>query len=288
MDYRELLAAHDAGGAGMTLAVTRVPLEQAYRFGMVTLDAFGRVAGLIEKPERAPGPLASMGIYVFEAALLRQHLGPDRVNLVTDVVVPLLAAGAAATLHEFKGYWEDVGTIGPYYRANLDLVADHPRLVLDDRRWPILTRDEARPPVRISEGAQIEQSLISNGCRVAGTVRRSVLSPGVEVEAGAVVEDTVVFQDAVIERGAEVRDAIVDKVARIGAGARVGGPSADGAGPDWLEGLVLVGKDARVPSGAHIEPGVVVGVGAEAGDFGEGVLHSGARLPDRTWYGERT
>ena len=286
MDYRALLEYHAAAGADVTLAVTRVPLDQSKRFGMVTADETGRIRHLVEKPAHTETDLASMGIYAFDLDVLRRALTGGPVDLVTEVIMPMIAAGGRAAAFEFEGYWENVGTIGSYYRASLDLVSEHPRLALDDRRWPILTRDEERPPVRVSEEASIEASLISNGCRIAGTVARSVLSPGVVVEAGARVEDAVIFQDVVIERGAEVRRAIVDKFGRIGAGARIGGEPC-GAGPDWLEDLALIGKDARIPAGARIEPGVVVGVGAVSEDFAAGPMRTGAELPNRTWYGER-
>ena len=286
MDYRGLLAAHETTGAGVTLGVTRVPAEQAHRFGMVTLGAGGSVTRLVEKPVRTESPFASMGIYVFETPLLREHLRSDRVDLVGDVIEPLVRSGSRVATFEFEGYWDDVGTIGSYYRASLDLLADEPRLSLDDRRWPILTRNEERPPALVCDGARIEQSLVSNGCRVAGTVRRSVLSPGVVVESGAEVEDSVLFQDARIASGARVRRAIIDKFARIGASAAIGGAAESPAHPAWLEGLVLIGKDARIPERARIEPGVVVGVGAGAEDFAGGVLRSGTQLPNRTWYGE--
>jgi glucose-1-phosphate adenylyltransferase len=286
MDYRALLAAHDESGAGVTLGVTRVPAEQSHRFGMVTLGAGGSVTRLVEKPARSESPFASMGIYVFETSLLREHLRRDRVDLVGDVIEPLVRSGARVATFEFEGYWDDVGTVGSYYRASLDLLADEPRLSLDDRRWPILTRNEERPPVLVCDGARIEQSLVANGCRVAGTVLRSVLSPGVVVESGAHVEDSVLFQDARVAQGAQVHRAIVDKFATIGASAAIGGTHEAPAGPEWLEGLVLIGKAARIPERARVEPGVVVGVGAGPEDFSEAVLHSGTRLPNRTWYGE--
>ena len=284
MDYRALLEFHAASDATVTMGVTRVPAEETHRFGMVTVDGEGRVAGLIEKPDRAETPFASMGIYAFETTALGAALREGAVDLVADVLAPLARAPRGVRAFEFEGYWEDVGTIGSYYRASLDLVAARPRLALDDRSWPILTRDEERPPVRVGDGARIESSLISNGCRIAGTVVRSVLSPGAVVGADARIEDAVIFQDVVIERGAEVRRTIVDKFARIGEGATVGGPGT--AGPRWLEGLVLVGKDGRVPADARIEPGVVVGVGARPEDFAPGLLRSGAQLANHTWYGE--
>src|SRR5205814_1543528 len=137
-------------------------------------------------------------IYLFETALLTSVLQERPVDLVRDVLQMLIDAGEPIHAHEFTGYWEDVGAVGPYYRANHELLQHQPRLVLHDPRWAVLTRDEERPPVVVHGGASIEQSLIANGCRVAGTVRRSVLFPGVTVEAGAEVVDSLVMQDTVL------------------------------------------------------------------------------------------
>jgi glucose-1-phosphate adenylyltransferase len=286
MDYRALLAAHERRGAAATLAVTRVPAEEAYRFGMVTMDD-DRVVRLEEKPRSADTPWASMGVYVFETSAFAEHLARRPTNLVLDVVRPMLDAGERIFAHRFDGYWEDVGTIGTYYRANRELVAPTPRLALHDPLWPLLTRDEERPPVRIGEGARIEDSLIANGCRVSGTVRRSILFPGATVHEDAVVEDAIVMQDVIVEPGARVDRAILDKCARVGANAVVGIGDAPGDPTlAWLEGLALVGKDATIPPGAQIGRAAVVGIGSTAGDFAGGPLPAGASTASRPWYGE--
>jgi len=285
MDYRALLDTHVRHGAAATLAVARVPPEQSRRFGVVSVDREGRVTALEEKPERAATPFANMGVYVFERDPLGERLRAGAVDVVLDLLRPMLAAGARVWAHPFEGYWEDVGTVSSYYRASLEAVGRTPRLVLHDPEWPLLTRDEERPPVRVDHAALIEDALVANGCRVAGTVRRSVLFPGVEVMAGAVVEDSVVMQDTRIERGARVDRAILDKCVRVGERAEVGSGDPP-AGPEhaWLAGLALVGKDAHVPPGARVGRGAVVGIGAIAADFGSGAIDAGATVASRTWY----
>jgi glucose-1-phosphate adenylyltransferase len=253
---------------------------------MVTFGPDGRVRSLVEKPESAATPFASIGIYLFETEVLGEWLRGHPVNLVLDVLRPMLEAGVRMIAHEFDGYWEDVGTVGSYYRANLELVSPAPRFVLADQRWPILTRDEERPPVLLREGARVEDSLIANGCRVAGTVRRSVLFPGVMVERGAEIVESVVMSDVVIESGASVDRAILDKYARVGEGARVGhGETPAGCENEWLEGLTLVGKDAVIPPGARAGRSVVIGVGGGAPDFEAGEIAPGTVVPNRAWYG---
>ncbi len=287
MNYRALLQTHRDRRAALTMAVTRVPASQAHRFGMVTLDRDGRLLTLIEKPEHATTPYASMGIYVFEYEVLGELLRPRPVDLVHDVLRPLLQSGARVYAHEFSGYWEDVGAVSSYYHANLELLAPEPRLVLHDTRWPILTRDEERAPVRVFEGASIEDSLVANGCRVHGTVRHSVLFPGVTVEAGAVITDSVVMADVTVGARAQVDRAILDKYARIGEGARIGvGNAPDDHSCAWLDGLTLVGKDAHVPGGSAVGKCAVIGIGARQEDFGSSTVVPGSRTPNRSWFQE--
>jgi glucose-1-phosphate adenylyltransferase len=285
MDYRALARTHEQSRAALTLAVTRVPPEQARRFGMARLDRDGRVLSLVEKPERASTPFASMGVYLFEFEVLGEILRAQPVDLTHDVIQPLLEGGERVYAHEFEGYWDDVGTVSSFYRANLDLLASDPRLVLHDPRWPILTRDEERPPVLVLDGAEIEDSLVANGCRVAGRVLRSVLFPGARVEAGAEVVDSVVMADTVIQSGARVHRAILDKYVRVGEGARVGhGEMPSGPESAWLDGVALVGKDAVIPPGVTIGRASVIGIGAGPEDFVDSELAAGTLLPSHTWF----
>lgn len=284
MDYRRMLMVHERRGATVTLAVTRVPPEEAHRFGMVQFDADGRVTKLEEKPRRTEATHASMGVYLFETAALGELLRDRPADLVLDVIEPMLQAGEAVHVHEFAGYWEDVGTVASYYRSNLDLVAPTPRLELLNPRWPVLSRDEERPPVHVGTSADIEESLVANGCRVDGKLRRSVLFPGAIVERGAEVSDSIVFPDARVAAGARVDRAILDKHVQIGAGAVVGhGPAPRDPGHAWLDGLVLVGKDAHVPEGMRVGRGVVMGINADLSGCGPEIA-AGSSLPSRLWY----
>jgi glucose-1-phosphate adenylyltransferase len=281
MDYRALVHAHERTSAAVTVAVIPVDPSQSRRFGMVTADDDGRVRSFEEKPETSEARLASMGIYLFETEVLREAVRGRPVDVALDILRPLVAAGERVQAHEFGGYWEDVGEVATYYRASLDLLKPDPRLLLHDARWPILTRDEERPPALFLPGADVQDSLIANGCRVAGRVRNSVLFPGVSVLPGAEIVDSVVMQDVGIARSVRVQRAILDKFVRVGEGAAIGGGdrSADPAHA-WLDGLTLVGKDSVIPEDAVIGPQVVIGVGAGPADF-PGPLVPGTRIADR-------
>jgi glucose-1-phosphate adenylyltransferase len=249
---------------------------------MVEVDRDGRVRELEEKPETSNARLASMGIYLFDTQVLGTALAAGPVHLVLDVLKPMIDAGERVFAHEHQGYWEDVGTLGSFYHANLELVAAEPRLILNDGRWPILTRDEERPPVKLLPGSSLDGALVANGGRIAGRVRNSVLFPGVVVGEGAEIVDSVIMQDVVIGAGARVDRAIIDKYSRVGANAVVGeGERLDRPDLAWLEGLTLIGKDCTVPDGARVGRQAVLGVGAGPADFTEQRVAAGAHVRDR-------
>ncbi|MFM8559672.1 MAG: sugar phosphate nucleotidyltransferase, partial [bacterium] len=222
---------------------------------------------------------------LFETERLAEVLRTRPVDMVLDVIGPQVAAGQRVYAHEFDGYWEDVGTIGSYYRANLELLRPHPRLVLHDMRWPILTRDEERPPVWVGDEAVVEDSLVANGCRVEGRVQRSILFPGVHVGPGATVSDSIVMADTRIEARARIEHSILDKYVKVGTDAVIGEPGAV-TGHDWLAGLTVVGKDTWLPEHGRVQRPSMIGVGGRYEDLPEGVLPAGSVVRNRRWFEE--
>ncbi len=267
MDYRPFIGLHREKQADVTCAVRTVPIEEAHRFGILTVDPDGRVTEFIEKPANPPSNLVSMGVYVFSWPFLRDILSSERVDFGRDVLPHMVASGRRVFAYEYGGYWQDVGTVESYWTANLDLVGDQPEIDLYDRGWLIYTRSEERAPAMIAAEARVQRSMISHGCMIEGTVEHSILSPGVRVGPGAVVRDSIVMFDSVIGPDAVLDRAIVDKECVIGEGAVVG--QGDDLRPNRNEperlyaGLSLVGKQARVPRGVRvgrncrIDPGVV-------------------------------
>ena len=222
MDYQPFIAAHRRHRADVTIAVRRVPLAEASRLGILALDENDRVIEWQEKPKQPKSDLASMGIYVFSKKALRRWLAEDRVDFGRDVIPAMLDAGARVFGYRFDGYWQDVGTIQSYWEANMALLEDEPELDLYDNDWLIHTRSEERAPAKVGPTAQVHRSMISHGCLINGTVVNSVLSPGVRVDVGAVVRDSIVMFDSVIRSGAVVDRAILDKEVVVGQGAIVG------------------------------------------------------------------
>jgi glucose-1-phosphate adenylyltransferase len=260
-----------------------VPLAEATRMGILALDDSDRVTEWQEKPKHPKSDLASMGVYVFSKRALRKWLSEDRNDFGRDVIPAMLDGGARVYGYHFEGYWQDVGTIQSYWEANLALLNDHPELDLYDRDWLIHTKSEEQAPAQVGPTAQVHRSLISHGCVINGTVVNSVLSPGVRVDVGAVVRDSIVMFDSVIRSGAVVDRAILDKEVVVGPGAIVGdGPDFDTPNrqePGRLNtGITVVGKRAAIPRGARIGRNVKVAGDAKATDFGSRVVKSGASV----------
>ena len=274
MDYREMLAFHSDRGAELTIATIPVDGVAARELGVLTADETGRVRAFQEKPEKPTGKLASMGVYLIEVEVLKDILhwdSPNRwpVDFGRDVI-PRILDDHRVFAYPFGGYWLDIGTIDSYYRANMDLVSETPRLDLLDPDWPIYTQEEVGPPVYLDFDAEVDRAVIGHGGAIAGRVAHSVLFPGVVVEAGARVEHAILMTGTHVGRGATVQRAILDKQVRVGKGAVVGSRSAGRANarfPEHLSsGLTLVGKRTFVPDGVRVGGNCLIGpkVGPEA------------------------
>ena len=272
MDYRPFIERHRATQADITCAVRTVPIEQAHQFGILEVDADGRITNFVEKPARPTSNLVSMGVYVFGWPYLQSVLSPDRVDFGRDVLPALVAAGKRVFAYEFGGYWRDVGTVESYWQTSLDLLSDNPGIDLYERGWLIYTKSEERAPAMVGPEGAVSRSMVSHGCVIHGTVEHSVLSPGVRVARGATVRDSIIMFDTVIGEGALVDRSIIDKDCVIGSGSVIG----DGADmrPNRVEperlfaGITLVGKRARVPPGVTIGRNCRIDPGVGPRDFG--------------------
>jgi len=285
MDYRPLLRFHRARGADLTLAVRTVPGFETHRYGMVGVDLDGRVAEFEEKPRRTRSTLASMGVYVFRRGLLVDALtsgaGKRQRDMGSDII-PQLVSVKQVYAYRFHGYWIDAGTVQAYYEANMALLGETPALDLYDPEWVIHTRSEERPAALIGPEARVEGNLLCDGCRVDGTVLRSVISPGAYVAPGAMVCDAIIMTDTVIEAGAQVDRAIVDKQVRVEEGARLGWGDDNTPNQRWPErlntGLTIVGKGAIVPKGMTVGRNAVIFPGVTAKAYRGTVVASGETI----------
>ena len=282
MDYQPFVSFHRRRRADVTIAVRRVPLAEASRMGILAMDETSRITDWQEKPKQPKSDLASMGVYVFSKKALRRWLSDERTDFGANVVPAMLDGGARVYGYRFNGYWQDVGTVHAYWEANLALLADDPELDLYDRDWLIHTRSEERAPAKVGPTAQVHRSLISHGCVIDGTVVNSVLSPGVRVELGAVIRDSIVMFDSVVRKGAVVDRAILDKEVVVGSGAIVGDGDDDTpnkAEPGRLNtGITVVGKQAVIPRGTRIGRNVRIAPEVRTTDFERRVIRSGSSV----------
>ena len=282
MDYAPFVAAHKRRRADVTIAVRRVPIADATRMGILALDDSDRVVEWQEKPKQPRSDLASMGVYVFSKKALREWLTDDRADFGRHVIPAMLEDGARVFGYKYEGYWQDVGTIQSYWEANLALLAERPELDLYDKDWVIHTKSEERAPAWLSTTAQVHNSLISHGCVIAGTVVNSVLSPGVRVDVGAVVRDSIIMFDCVIRAGSVIDRAILDKEVVVGQGSMVGhGPddTPNRQEPTRLNtGITVIGKRSVIPRGARIGRNVRIGEKVRSTDFPTRVVKSGASV----------
>lgn len=269
MDFRELIRFHLEHDADLTIAFKRMGQNVSQRFGYGSIDAQGRLVSYEEKPPIPKTDLASLTIYVVKVKPLERTLvecvGLESFEFGRDVI-PRMLNQFSVFGFEFGGYWAYARTIDAYYQATQDLILG--RIDLD--AWEIRTNTHdagiaAAPPLRIASGAEVRNSLISPGCLIEGTVRGSVLSPGVHVGPGAIVEGSIVFQRSEIGTGAHVERTIIDKDVRVGAGSRIGGPGLVGAEPAPGSpidlGITVIGKGARVAPRAVLPAGEVVAPG---------------------------
>ena len=287
MDYGPFIQQHRRKRADVTLAVKPVLLADAYRFGVLSLDDNDAVVDWQEKSRSPRSDLASLGIYVFSPKALTKWLGGDNHDFGRHIIPAMLDAGERVYGYRFEDYWQDVGTVHSYWEAQMELLDDHPPLDLYDRDWVIHTRSEEQPPARIGPTANVHRSLISHGCTVAGTVERSVLSPGVRVDPGAIVRDSVILFDTVIRAGAVVDRAIIDKEVSVGPNAVVGtGSDFDTANvvePERLNtGITVVGKRAVIPASARIGRNVRIAEGVRPADFRSKRVPSGGSVEKRS------
>lgn len=286
-DYRDLLRFHKEKGAELTVAVMNVRPEEISRFGIMSVDENMKITKFAEKPKQSDSTLASMGIYVFNTQYLLELLeadGQDK-NSAHDFgknIIPPIVETGSAYAYPFEGYWVDVGTIQSYWETSMALLDPKPALDLYRSDWVIHTRSVERPPVKCIPPGQLINSMASNGCVIYGTVINSILSPGVQVEKGAVVRDSVVMNDTVIRAGAEVFRCILDKEVEVGSNARLG--ASDDNTPNKLEpnnintGITIVGKRARIPAGASIGRNCRIDSSTTADDYDTLVVPSGGTI----------
>ena len=218
MDYADMLNAHKAKGADLTVAVLNVSMKEASRFGIMNTNKDGTIYEFEEKPEKPKSTLASMGIYIFTYKELRKYLIEDakdessKHDFGMNIIPMMLNEGKKLYAYEFAGYWKDVGTVESLWQANMDLLDDKELNLYNIKKdWKIYTEDTLSKPQIIGEEASVKNSLVTQGCIVNGDVTGSVLFNNVYIGEGAKVVDSVLMPGVLVEEGAEIYKAIVDE-----------------------------------------------------------------------------
>lgn len=260
-DYNDFLQFHKEKGAEFSVAVMEVPWEEASRFGLMVADENDKITEFQEKPKKPKSNLASMGIYIFNRDILEKYLvedeaDPNSSNDFGNNIIPnLLRDGRQMYAYHFNGYWKDVGTISSLWEANMEIMdPETSGINLFDESWKIYSRNSGMTGHKIGANAVVENSMITDGCRINGHVKHSILFAGVKVESGATVEDAVVMGGSVIHAGATVKHCIVAENAEIGVNAVVGAmPENDENGVATVGPGVHIGARALVGPKAMVE-----------------------------------
>ena len=285
MDYEVMLDYHKENHADVTIAAMPVPIEEASRFGIVITDDDGRITEFQEKPPQPKSNLASMGIYIFSWPALKEALIALKDEPGCDFgkhIIPYChEKGERLFAYEYNGYWKDVGTLGSYWEANMELIDIIPEFNLYEEFWKIYTNSGILPPQYISDKAVVERSIIGNGSEIYGEVRNCVIGSGVTIEEGSVVRDSIIMKDVVIGKNCVVDKSIVAESCKIGDNVTLGIGSDV---PNKLKpaiysfGLVTIGENSVIPSDVQIGKNTAISGITTKEDYPNGVLESGETL----------
>ncbi len=281
--YDALIDFHVSSGADATVPVYEVPLAEASRYGLISLDDQQRVTEFQEKPAQPTSTCASTGIYVFNKDVLLDRLVADAATSSSHDfgrdIIPGMIEGYRVFGYRLSGYWRDVGTVDAYWQANMDLLVDLPELDLYNPDTAVRTREPRYPPAKIGPRAYAARSLLNSGDIINGHVEHSVISPGVYIEDGAIVRDSIVHDGCRIERGAVVDRAVLDKQVFVAEGCNIGASddyTPNRERPDLLSsGITIVGKRARFPAGAQVGRNCIIGPDVRDDDFSNQWVASG-------------
>lgn len=227
MDYEEMLETHKQNNASLSVAVIEVPMDEASRFGIMNTDENDRIIEFEEKPAEPKNNLASMGIYIFNWGRLRSLLvnsyskDDQMLDFGKHVIPAYLDSGENVFAYRFNGYWKDVGTIDSLWEANMEFINLDNDLDISDRSWRIYSKNWITPPHFLTENADVKDSLVNDGCYVAGKVTHSILSSEVQVKEGTEIEDSFIMPGATIGKNVTIKRAIVGEHAIIGDNAKI-------------------------------------------------------------------
>ena len=282
MDYEVMLEYHKANNADVTIACMPVPIEEASRFGIVITDENNRITEFEEKPANPRSNLASMGIYIFSWKALKEALIAMSEEPGCDFgkhVIPYCHEKQERIFaYEYNGYWKDVGTLGSYWEANMELIDIIPEFNLYEEYWKIYTKSDIIPPQYVAADAVIDRSIIGEGTEVHGTITNSVIGAGVTIEPGAEVHDSIIMRDCHIKAGAKVNKAIVAEDTTVGEGSELGVGEYAPSKYDpkvYQFDLGTIGEHSVIPDHVKIGKNTAISGVTTPEDYTDGALASG-------------
>ncbi len=286
MDYAKMLEYHKKNQCDATIAVLEIPIEEANQFGIMNTNQEDRIIEFEEKPPNPKSNLASMGIYIFTWSVLKQALIEDnRHNDSSDfgkhIIPSMLEDEKRLFAYRFRDYWKDVGTIESYWKANMELTKTLPEFNLYEDFWKIYTNSDHQPPQYIAEEADVQTTTLSEGCEVYGTVYNSVLGPGVLIEQGAFVRDSIIMANTIVKQGARVERCIVDEECVIGREVVMGeGENIPNQARSKVYdcGITVLGDNTTIPDQVWIGKNCVLNGETKYEDYPEGRLESGQSI----------
>ena len=285
MDYENMLEYHKSCDADITLATYQVPWEEASRFGVVITDENNVISEFEEKPANPRSNKVSMGIYIFSWKVLREALVKMKDQPECDFgkhIIPYCHSnGKKICAYDFKGYWKDVGTLGSYWEANMELVDIVPEFNLYEEFWKIYTKTDAIPPQYIDASGRVSRCIIGEGTEVYGDVENSVIGSGVTIEKGAVIRNSIIMNNATIGENAYMDKAIIAENVKIGKDAKlgIGEEAVNEFKPQiYSFGLVTIGENSVVPDGVTIGKNTAISGVTTPEDYPDGNLKSGGSI----------
>lgn len=285
MDYEHMLEYHKSCNADITLATYEVPWEEASRFGVVIADDNGVISEFEEKPANPRSNKVSMGIYIFSWKVLREALVALKDQPECDFgkhVIPYCHGnGKKVCAYDFKGYWKDVGTLGSYWEANMELVDIIPEFNLYEEFWKIYTKSDAIPPQYIDASGKVSRCIIGEGTEIYGDVENSVIGSCVTIGEGAVIRNSIIMNGVTIGDGAVIDKAIIAENVEVGKNAHlgVGEEAVNEMKPAvYAFGLVTIGENSVIPDGVSIGKNTAIYGKTEPSDYPDGALKSGGSI----------
>ena len=285
MDYEVMLDYHKASNADLTIATMPVPWEEASRFGLVITDETGRIKEFEEKPAEPHSNLASMGIYIFNWKILKEALIKLKDEPNCDFgkhVIPYIREHEGRIFaYEFNEYWKDVGTLGSYWQANMELVDIIPEFNLYEEYWKIYTKCDNIKPQYLGPDSEVSRSIISEGCEIYGKVENSVIGAGVVIKEGAVVKDSIIMADTEIGEDTVIDKAIIAEKSVVGKNCVLGAFEYAESKLDkkvYQFDLVTIAEKTVIPDNVTIGKNTAIKGITCAEDYPDGLLESGGYI----------